>query len=146
MPASKTKAQSKSKLSNGVHPTRVYKPMARTKITNGVRILPGVDGRSMWVRRFRDVRALHLADLGGEDAVSEAEKSIVRRAACLTVELERMEMMFAQDDAEPWRLEVYSRMAGNLRRLLESVGLQRRAKDITPDLQSYLRSKAEGAE
>jgi hypothetical protein len=87
-----------------------------------------------------------LSDLGGDAAVSEAEKSIVRRAACLTVELERTEMLFAQGDAEPWRLDLYQRMAGTLRRLLRDLGLSRRQRDVTPtDLQEYLRAKAEGA-
>jgi hypothetical protein len=137
VPASKSITRYKSIQSNGLRPSRIYKPMARTKITNGVRILPNVDGRTFWVRRFRDLIALHTSDLGGSDQVSAAEQSIIRRVACLSVELERMEMMFAQHDAEPWRLEVYSRMAGNLRRLLESVGLQRRAKPVQT-LQDYL--------
>jgi hypothetical protein len=30
-------------------------PKARSRITNGVNILPGIDQRSTYVRRFRDV-------------------------------------------------------------------------------------------
>src|SRR6478672_7710647 len=70
-------------------------PTAKSKLTNGA-TLPGVDGRSSWVRRLRDLMALHLSDLGGEAAVSEAEKSIIRRAATLTVVLERLELVFCQ--------------------------------------------------
>jgi hypothetical protein len=93
----------------------------------------------MWYRRFRDVRALHLSDLGGENAVSAAEASIIRRAATLTTELERLEPMFAQaGEATAEQLELYSRVSGNLRRLLESLGLKRRAKDVTPTLKQYL--------
>jgi hypothetical protein len=44
------------------------KPTARTRITNGKELLPGIDGRSLWTRRFRDVLALHLSDLGGQFA------------------------------------------------------------------------------
>jgi hypothetical protein len=81
---------------------------------------------------MRDIRALHLSDLGGEDATSAAEQSIIRRAAALTVELERLEMLFAQSgEASDHHLELYQRGANTLRRLLEAVGLQRRAKDIT---------------
>ena len=87
-------------------------------------MLPDVDGRSTWVRRLRDVMALHLSDLGGEAAVSEAERSIIRRASTLTVELERMESKFANaGEADKVALDLYQRTAGNLRRLLESVGL-----------------------
>ena len=83
--------------------------------------------------------ALHLSDLGGEAAVSAAERSLVRRIATLTVELERMEERFAGDgEADPAALDLYSRTSGNLRRLLESLGLQRRARDVTPDLRDYI--------
>ena len=118
------------------------KSHARSRITNGS-LLPGVDGRSTWARRLRDLIELHAADLGGEDAITAAEKSILRRAATLTVELERMELGFAQaDGADADSLDLYSRTAGNLRRLLEAVGLQRRSRDVTPSLASYIEGKA----
>ena len=96
------------------------------------------------MRRFRDLLNLHLSDLGGESEASEAEKSLVRRAACLTVELERMEKMFAlAEGVEPHLLDLYGRTAGNLRRLLETTGIKRRPRDITPDLHSYINSHAD---
>lgn len=110
-------------------------PANRSRVTNRSAVLPDVDGRSTWVRRLRDLIALHLADLGGDDAVSEAERSIVRRIATLTVELERMEAGFAvAGAAQPDQLDLYQRTAGNLRRLLEAVGLERRAREVTPTL------------
>jgi hypothetical protein len=109
--------------------------------------LSGVDGRSVWARRLRDLIDIHIEDLGGSDAVTAAERSIVRRAATLTVELERMEARFAlAGEASAEELDLYSRTAGNLRRLLESVGLQRRAKDITPDLRDYVSARSTEAE
>jgi hypothetical protein len=121
------------------------KPHARSRVSNGSSLFgTKVDGRSIWARRLRDLIEIHLADLGGADAASAAEKSIVRRAATLTVELERLEEKFAlagQADAED--LDLYQRTAGNLRRLLESVGLQRRAKNITPSVADYVAHAAE---
>ncbi len=115
----------------------------RSAVTNGSELLPGVDGRSTWVRRLRDLIGLHIADLGGEDAISEAERSIVRRVATLTVELERMEAAFAMaGEAKASDLDLYQRTAGNLRRLLEAVGLQRRQRNVTPDLGAYLEGRA----
>jgi hypothetical protein len=94
------------------------------------------------VRRLHDLVAIHLSDLGGDGNVSEAERSIVRRAATLTVELELLELKFAKaGGAEASDLDLYQRTAGNLRRLLEAVGLQRRAKDITPSLSEYLKAR-----
>ena len=114
-------------------PSTIYKPEARSRITNGVGLLPDVDERSLWVRRFRDLLALHLSDLGGPDIASEAEKAIARRAACLIVELEQLEQKFAtQGASEGGQLDQYQRCANTLRRLLESLGLERRQRDVTP--------------
>ena len=111
----------------------------KSKQANGTSLLPGVDGRSAWVRRAKELISDHTSDLGGIDSVSAAERSIIRRACVLTIELERYEKRFAlAGEASPEDLDIYARVAGNLRRLLEAVGLQRRARHITPTLDEYL--------
>ncbi len=111
------------------------KRQARSRITNGKTLIAGVDGRSAWVRRCRDVIAEHVADLGGVDNTSAAERSIIRRASTLTVELERLETKFAlAGEASAEDLDLYQRTAGNLRRLLEAIGIQRRPRDVTPSI------------
>jgi hypothetical protein len=81
---------------------------------------------------------LHVSDLGGAETISEAERSIVRRAAVLTTELERLEQRFAlAGEASADDLDLYQKTAGNLRRLLEAVGLQRRANPVN-DLPALL--------
>jgi hypothetical protein len=115
----------------------------RSAITNGA-IMPGM-GRSSWARRLRDLVALHVADLGGDANVSEAERAIIRRAAVIITELERMEKDFAASEGAPGipELEMYQRMANTMRRLLEAVGLQRRPRDVTPpSLRQYLNARA----
>jgi hypothetical protein len=108
----------------------------KSRITNGSCLLPGVDGRSPWVKRCKDVIAAHLSD---KPNASAAEFAIIRRAAVLIVELERLEKQFAlAGEADPETLELYGRVASNMRRLLESVGLDRRARNITPSLADYL--------
>ncbi len=99
-------------------------------------------GRSAWVRQLRDLVALHIADLGGDASVSEAERAIVRRAAVIITELERMEKDFALSTPGIPELETYQRMANTMRRLLEALGLQRRPRDITPTLGQYLNARA----
>jgi hypothetical protein len=107
------------------------KDRQKSRITNGSALLPGVDGRSPWVRRCKDVIASHLSDMGGIDNTSAAERSIIRRASTLTVELERLEVRFATaGEASADEIDLYARVAGNLRRLLETVGLQRRAREV----------------
>ena len=96
-------------------------------------------------RRCKDIISQHLVDLGGEDNCSSAERSIVRRASVLTVELERLEAKFAQaGEASERDLDLYIRATGNLRRLLEAIGLRRRPIDITPpDPLDYARELGE---
>jgi hypothetical protein len=77
-------------------------------------------------------------DLGGADAVSMAEASLVRRASVLEVECELLESRFAtagQATAED--LDLYQRVAGNLRRLFDDVGLKRREPPV-PTLAEFL--------
>ena len=124
-------------------PVRGQKAKGQSRITNGTRLLPGIDGRSAWVRRCKDLIAAHIADLGGESNTSAAERSIVRRAAVLTTELELLEAKFAAaGSASSDDLDLYARTSGNLRRLLEAIGLQRRPRDIGPTLGDLLREDA----
>ena len=114
-----------------------HKSKQKSAVANGA-LLPGVDGRSAWVRRCKEIIASHYSDV--PDA-SVAERSLLRRAAVLTIELERMERVFAlagQASAED--LDIYGRCAGNLRRLLESVGLKRRPRDISNGLSDLWRA------
>jgi hypothetical protein len=112
----------------------------RSALTNGRRLLTGVDGRNLWVRRCKDIIRAHLVDLGGEDNASAAERSIIRRVAVLTTELERLEVRFAlANEANAEDLDLYQRTANSLRRLLEAVGLQRRPREIVPDPLAYAR-------
>ena len=111
----------------------------RSMLTNGSKLLAGVDGRSPWIRRCKDVIRAHLADLGGEDNATAAERSIIRRVAVLTTELELIEAKFATaNGASAADLDLYQRTANSLRRLLEAIGLERRPKDVTPTVDAYL--------
>ena len=113
------------------------KPTARSRVSNGSALLPGVDGRSVWMRRFRDLMQLHVADAGGD--VSEAKRSIIRRASTLEVELERLEAKFAASgEADAADLDLYQRASNTMRRHLESVGLERVARNVTPALEAYV--------
>ena len=114
------------------HRVARHKDPQKSAISNGSKLLPGIDQRSAWVRRCRDIIAEHLSDLGGADNCSAAERSIVRRASVIEVELEMLEAKFATaGQASGDDLDLYVRASGNLRRLLEAVGLQRRPRDVT---------------
>jgi hypothetical protein len=123
------------------------KPTARSRVTNGKTLIAGIDGRSTWVRRCRDLISLHVADKGGEGAVSEAERAIIRRAAVLITELELMESKFAAAGGAPdiASLDAYQRASNSLRRMLESIGLPRRARDVSPPTLAELRARRASA-
>ena len=104
----------------------------RSAVTNGHALfVDRVDGRSAWARRFRDLIELHIMDLGGPSECTEGQCSLVRRIATMEVELERLEGMFAQSPATTDQLDLYQRMSNSLRRLLVTIGLDRKAKTWT---------------
>src|SRR4029077_16182262 len=120
-------------LISSVDRTSVDRPKdkQRSRITNGSALLPGIDGRSAWGRRTKDIISSHVSDLGGVDNTSAAERALIRRASVMTVELERLEAQFATaGEADPDALDLYGRTSGNLRRLLEAFGLQRGAPGV----------------
>jgi len=114
----------------------------RAAVSNGSRLLNGLDHRGAWARRLRDLIAGSIADLGGESEVSEGELSLVRRAAMMTLQLELMEQRFAANGGEATaaQLDSYVRASGALRRLLQTLGLKRQARDVTPDPLDYARA------
>ena len=113
------------------------KPTARSRVTNGSRLLPNTDGRSVWARRLRDLCELYTRDLGGVEAVSLPESLLIRRASCLVVELELLESKMSQceDGADERTLDSYQRCTNTLRRTLEALspGLQRRPRSVNGD-------------
>ena len=100
-------------------------------------LIAGVDQRSPWVRRARDLINEFTSEQLAGDA-SPSERAIVRRASVLIVECERLEAKFAtKGEATPAQLHLYQRSANTLRRLLEVLtpGLPRRMRysNQTPD-------------
>jgi hypothetical protein len=85
----------------------------------------------VWSRRFRDLVLGHISDLGGRSVLSEAQIALIKRASTLEVELERMEGRLSQ--GEQVDLDKYGRATGNLRRVLETLGLKREPRDITQE-------------
>jgi hypothetical protein len=118
----------------------------RSSLTNGTSLFcTKLDERSAIARRYRDLICEHEADLGGADLVSASERRLIRRSAMLTLQLELLDAKFAasNDGGASYRdFECYQRATNTLRRVLESLGLQRRSRDITPTLQEYLQAKA----
>jgi hypothetical protein len=113
------------------------KRTASSRITNGSDVLAGVDGRSAMVRRYRDILGQLVDDMGGEP--SEAQLQIARRAASIAIWCEDKDAAAA--NGEPMDIGSYGTAANALRRLLADLGLERRARNITPDLGKYLQGQ-----
>ncbi|SUZ31110.1 hypothetical protein ROE7235_00845 [Roseibaca ekhonensis] len=90
-------------------------------------------------RRFREITAGIESDLGGD--LTEAQKHITARAATLACWCEERETELAQ--GQDFDALQYSTVSNALRRLLSDLGLERKAKDITPDLHSYIAAKGQ---
>ena len=108
----------------------------RSAVTNRKRLFVEGDGRSPWARRWRDLIELHAGDLGGIDVLSEAQFSLIKRAATIEVELELSEGRMSM--GEEVDLDIFTRSVSHLRRILETLGIERRPRDITPTLREYL--------
>jgi hypothetical protein len=105
------------------------KPEARSRISNGSKLLMDIDGRSKWARRFADILYGISAVLGGYANLSEGQRQLIRRCALLAVECEDMEGTAASGD--PIDLHLYGEVTDRLGRALQRLGIRRSARDIT---------------
>ena len=71
--------------SNGSDRNVLRKSHARSRISNGVDLLPNVDGRSLVARRYRDISGAIIVDQGGIDQCSESRLQLIRRFAAAAV-------------------------------------------------------------
>lgn len=121
-------------------PLGLPSPTQRTRIGNGKQLFlteNAVDERSAPARRFREVFAQIISDIGGDP--SEAQVQIARRAASLCVWAESAEAELAKGNAID--IASFTTAANSLRRLLADLGLERKLRDVTPTLDEYLRSR-----
>ena len=121
----------------------VYKPpvkgersKGRSRISNGHEILPDIDGRRLIARRYRDIVSAILVDQGGEDRCSESRKQLIRRFAAAAVIAEQMEAKLA--NGGQISITEHAQLSSTLVRIAQRIGINRRAKDITPALPDYL--------
>jgi hypothetical protein len=118
------------------HPD-ISRRRGRTRVANHAGLLPGVSGASIWAKRFKELQIQLSQDKGGVENISASEQHILRRASAIIVECEFRESAMCVARAEGGTptnedLDIYQRLANSMRRLLESVGLERRAKQVGP--------------
>jgi hypothetical protein len=127
-------------------PAARRKREGRSSVSNGTKLfsVDGLDGRSQTVRRFRDLVETMTFDLGGADLLSEFQRQLIRRAAALSVMAEAVEADLVRD--RPFAIVDYGTVCDRLRRLCETLGIERKSRDVTPTLSQYLSAKSEIAE
>ena len=112
-------------------------PYFRSRVSQGLDLLPSIDGRSMAARVFKDTYLAMVAHCGGGDAVSETLRLMCRRAAAIEAECINLEARFAlarHEGEQPTQtdLDLFSRLINTQRRVCEVLGWQRTARDVTP--------------
>jgi len=102
--------------------------------------LGDLDGRTLAAKAAKALVADLENDLGGTDRLSAGERALVVRAAVSTAMIEHIEATWLSGG----ELDVaaYTALVNVQRRLLTTVGLQRRPRDVTPDLADYVAAKA----
>ncbi|CUT15796.1 hypothetical protein BF49_6876 [Bradyrhizobium sp.] len=109
---------------------------AKTKLLT----LADLDGRTRAAQAVSKTISALVSDLGGNDHLSTGEHEIVKSAAMTGAMLENMAARWLT--GEPIDPGQYATLSNAQRRLLETVGLRRRSRDVTPSLSQYLASKA----
>jgi hypothetical protein len=113
----------------------------RSAVTNGRRLHVVRPGDTVWARRFKDVFAQILNDMGGNDLLSEGQRQLARRCATIAIACERMEgEAAAGNDID---LDIYGALTDRLGRAFNRLGLKRQPRDVTPvpSLTTYLQRR-----
>lgn len=90
----------------------------RSAVTNGSKLLVGIDMRSPTARRFRDLVQAYTAEIGGD--LSQTEMAMVKTAASLAIQAELMQADIVNgkmvDSGDLIRL------SSEARRILDAIG------------------------
>jgi hypothetical protein len=110
----------------------------RSRVTNGKTHFVEADQRGPWARRWRDVLAEIISDLGGADLLSEGQKQLARRCATISIACERMEGRAAE--GVEIDLDAYGQLTDRLGRCFTRLGLKRQARQVET-LSDYMARK-----
>jgi hypothetical protein len=98
--------------------------------------LDALDGRTAAARRARELIEAIERDLGGAERLTEGLRQLVQRAAVLGTYIESCEAQWL--GGKSVELGDYLSAINIQRRVLATIGLERKARDVTPSLGEYL--------
>jgi hypothetical protein len=125
--------------------------LPRAKPTGGgklrLKTLDHLDHRTLAARRAHELIKAIGRDLTGSDddsQLTEGTKQLIQRAAILGAMIESNEAAWLGGDAVD--LSSYFVALNTQRRILVTLGLDRRCRDVSPNLEQYLEQQNEGGE
>lgn len=92
---------------------------------------PYLDQRTRAAKLAQKLVADLEADLGGEFELTTARRELIKRGAMIGAMVEDLEARWLE--REPADLTTYGMLVDRQRRILEVLGLDRRARDVTPN-------------
>ena len=107
----------------------------RSRLSNGTKLLPDLDGRSAMARRFRNSAV--LTDQGGADQCSESRLQLVRRFAAAAVLAEQLEAALA--NGQEINIAEHGLLCSTLVRIAQRIGIDRVPRDVSLTLADILR-------
>jgi hypothetical protein len=99
-----------------------------------------LDGRTNAAKSAKALIADIESDLGGADRLSTGKRVLVGRAAITAAMIEHIEASWLS--GRPVDTGEYNALVNSLRRLLSDLGLERKPRDVTPDLAVYVARSA----
>lgn len=108
-----------------------------------LRTLNDLDKRTRAHRDTSELRESIAADLGGWDALSAMQAEVITAAALMGAMIRDRAASYLEGQAVD--LPSFITLANAQRRHLEALGLERRARNVTPDLRDYLAKQGEAA-
>jgi hypothetical protein len=101
--------------------------------------LDQLDGRTVAARQVRETISAIESDHGGRDQMTEARLRIAETAAVTTAMVNDLAAKWL--NGEQIDLALFCTLGNAQRRLFETLGFERIAKDLTPSISAYLAQK-----
>lgn len=120
--------------------TAARPPTSRSAVTNGSRMLVGVNGGSALARRYRDLVEGLTAEVGAD--LGEADRLTIRNAASLQLHVEDLTSRMARGEAVD--AEAFTRAANAASRAIAALRKRKPARRARPALADYLHQKRGG--
>ena len=122
----------------------IHKPIARTSttnrsaVTNGSKLLAGIDMRSPTARRYRDLVQAFKAEIGVD--LSQTEMAMIKTAASLTLTAELTQARLV--NGETVNADDLIRLSSEARRILDAIRASKKKPAAVPNIHDHAAKRA----